>query len=288
MGLDGPFGLVMKEKPTHKVVFCIPTHQSPHDELVNSIEAAVPLLDMEGWDHGIVFEINCPYISAARATMLRKALDVKADTIVFLDHDLGFDPENLVTLLRTKGDVVCGTYRFKHPEEEYMGLLLDGPDNRPIVREDGCVAAELIPAGFMKITASAIDKMMRAYPNLCYGPVYSPWFDLFNHGADEWRWWGEDYAFSRRWRAIGGELWIIPNLNIDHYKGDHAFKGNFHEFLLRQPGGSKHVKTHFDAEVRIDGVADRMRPKSTKKIRNERKGRMGRTGNSGHRTRAQA
>jgi hypothetical protein len=44
-------------------------------------------------------------------------------------------------------------------------------------------------------------------------------------------------------------LWIVPNLNIAHYsrKTDpqtkeyvySAFPGNFHEFLLRQPGGSK-------------------------------------------------
>jgi hypothetical protein len=52
-------------------------------------------------------------------------------------------------------------------------------------------------------------------------------------------WWGEDYAFCRNWQEIGGEVWLVPNLNLNHWSGDKVWKGNFHEYLLKQPGGSK-------------------------------------------------
>jgi hypothetical protein len=52
----------------------------------------VPAMDAAGIEHSMVWEVGCPYVSHARATMLRKALDWGAEAIVFLDHDLSFEP----------------------------------------------------------------------------------------------------------------------------------------------------------------------------------------------------
>src|ERR1051325_3979882 len=59
--------------------------------------------------------------------------------------------------------------------------------------------------------------------------------DLFNHGAHEGVWWGEDYAFCRNWCDAGGEIRLVPDLDITHHDGERAYPGNFHQFLLRQP-----------------------------------------------------
>jgi glycosyltransferase involved in cell wall biosynthesis len=227
-----------------KVVFCIPTWLKPGNGktpiTVKSLEASVPLIDAAGIEHACVFEIGNAYISAARATMTRKALDAKADVIVYLDHDLSWDPQDLVKLIETDGDVVAGTYRFKGELEEYMGTIVTHGNGTPVVRQDGCIRVKTQPAGFLKVTAKGIDRFMSAYPELCYGEKYHQSVDLFNHGAHEGVWWGEDFAFCRRWVTAGGELWNIPNLNITHWDNDKPYHGNFHEYLLRQPGGSKH------------------------------------------------
>ena len=114
-----------------KVVFCVPTLRKPHRATLSSLAASMPLITAAGWDDGLVSEIGCPYVSAARATMLRKALDARADVIVFIDHDVSWKPENLLTLIEAEGDVVVGTYRFKRPGDHYMGQPLPGPDGRP-------------------------------------------------------------------------------------------------------------------------------------------------------------
>ena len=169
--------------------------------------------------------------------MLRKALDAKADVIVFLDYDLSWDPQDLLKLIQTEGDVVAGTYRFKKKEEEYMGSILSKRDGTPLTREDGCIAAATAPAGFMKVTSGAIDRFMAAYPHLMYGPKYSPSVDLFNHGVHKNAWWGEDYAFCRNWLDAGEEVWILPNINLNHHSVEEEFKGNYDTFLRKQPGG---------------------------------------------------
>lgn len=223
-----------------KVVFCIPTMTRPYQVTLDSLAASVPLIEAAGWDHAMVGEVGCPYISHARATMLRKALDAKADVIVFIDHDLSWDAQDLLTLIETDGDVIAGTYRFKREPEEYMGALLSHSDGTPIVRSDGCLQSFSAPAGFLKITKQAVNRFMGAYPELMYGDRFAPYVDLFNHGAHGGTWYGEDYAFCRRWLDLGGELWTVPNLNLHHHTADAVYRGNLHEFLMRQPGGSKH------------------------------------------------
>lgn len=231
-----------------KVVFCCPSLAGPTAPFVSSLEASLPSVTDGGvWTHAYVEEVGNPYISGARATMLRKALDAKADAIVFLDYDLSWKPQDLRTLIDTDGDVVCGVYRYKEETpEHYMCSIFNRPNGTPWVREDGCIKANEIPAGFMKITPSGVDKFMSAYPELMYGPKYNSYVDLFNHGAIDGIWWGEDYAFAHRYKKKCGDIWIVPNLNIDHHLVDkkdssikQVFKGNFHRYLLRAPGGSE-------------------------------------------------
>ena len=220
-----------------KVVFCLPTVKRPYQQCLDSLEASLPLLDAAGIEHGMVNEIGNPYISAARATMLRKALDAKAGIVVFIDHDLSWRPADMLKLIQTEGDVVGGTYRFKADEVSYMGTIHSTPDGTPAVRADGAIKARLLPAGFLKVTAAAVDRFMAFYPDLCYGEKYRLSVDLFNHGAHKGAWWGEDYAFCRRWEEMGEDAWLVPDLQLDHHSTDRSYPGNFHMYLRQQPGG---------------------------------------------------
>lgn len=222
-----------------KVAFAVPTLTRPKQECLAALGASIPALDAAGIEHQTVWEVGCPYISHARATMLRKSLDAGTDCTVFIDHDMSWRPEDLVRLIRTEGDVVAGTYRFKKDEEEYMAVVDCHADGTPVVRPaDGAIRADKVPAGFLKVTRHAVRRFMRAYPELVYGDPEHPSVDLFNHGAHRGVWYGEDYAFSRNWRACGGDIWLVPDLDLTHH-GDKPYPGNFHEFLLRCPGGSK-------------------------------------------------
>jgi hypothetical protein len=231
-------GIWQAEKGGKRVVVCTPCLVKPHPAYLASLEAEVPLLQAAGWDDSAVWHVGCPYISAARSLMLRQALDAKADVVVFIDYDVSWAPGALLRLIETEGDVVAGTYRYKRPEEEYMGRLFPGIGGTPIVRADGALKAFCVPAGFLKITRAAVARFIEAYPGLTYGDKCSPHIDLFQHGAHKGIWYGEDYAFSRNWLDAGGDIWIVPDLELHHNAAGECYRGNFHQFLLRQPGGS--------------------------------------------------
>lgn len=221
-----------------KVVICTPTLTKPHPAYLKSLEASIPVLDAAGIEHQTVFEVGCPYISSARATMTKKALDAKADQIIYIDHDVEWEPEGILQLIQLDEHVAAGTYRFKKDEESYMATFKTDHEGRPIVREDGMINADWVPAGFLKVTSKAILELMLGYPELICGQAFNRVIDLFNHGAHKGVWYGEDYAFSRRWNELGHKIWLIPNLNLTHHSYDKAYPGNFHEFMLKQPGGS--------------------------------------------------
>lgn len=223
-----------------KVFLCTPTRAAPHAAHVAALAASASVLDGAGIEHGVVYEVGCPYISHARATMLRKALDAGAEAVVFIDDDVSWRPQDLLKLIETPDPVVAGTYRYKLDNEEYMGSIYSGLDHRPTVRDDGCIKGHTVPAGFLKLTRDAVRAFMKAYPELLYGHPENPSIDIFNHGARGGVWYGEDMAFSHRWRECGGEIWLQPDLDLDHHGPDKVYPGNYHRFLLRQPGGSEY------------------------------------------------
>lgn len=220
-----------------KVAICYATYSRPTDAFLESLEREVPLLDAAGIEHKAVCEVGCPYISGARATLIRRSMGFDPDAYVFIDDDVSWSPGDLVKLIQAKGDVIGGTYRFKTSgEPKYMGKSFLGPNGKPLVRADGAISAICLPAGFLKVTKRAVRRFMKAYPELTInadGLGNTP--DLFNHGAHKGIWFGEDYAFCRRWLECGGEVWLLPDLWLDHNgRGDdlRVWRGNFHRHLL--------------------------------------------------------
>jgi hypothetical protein len=58
-------------------------------------------------------------------------------------------------------------------------------------------------------------------------------YNFFDTGSifpEENTWYGEDTAFLRRWRDIGGEIWVEPDINFCH-QGIKEYKNNLHEYL---------------------------------------------------------
>lgn len=221
-----------------KVVFTtLYLGKKPHPKFVSSLERCLPYIEELGWSHEVAIEENNPYISAARCKLIRKALDANPTAIVFLDYDVSWTPKSMGRLLEAEGDVVAGTYRFKTPKERYMGALETGHTGRPLRREsDGALLAYCAPAGFLKVTPKAINEFAKKHPHLLFGPPMNPNLDMFNHGVIDGIWYGEDYAFCKRWKETGGDLWLLPDLDIDHSTGDVTFCGNFHNYLLNYNG----------------------------------------------------
>jgi hypothetical protein len=223
-----------------KVVFCVPCYPTdrPYPQTEKAFQDEKPFLKASGWNAEVIYQSGLPYISAARAMLLRRALNKDATVIFFVDQDISWKPGEATRLINTEGGLVAGTYRYKHDEEHYMGGLAETEEGIAGYREDGCLDALVMPAGFMKVTRAAVNAMIKAHPELTCGEASTPMFDMFSHGIMEGEWRGEDAAACLRWIRMGEKVWCLPDLEITHHAKDRTYPGNLAKYLERISGHS--------------------------------------------------
>jgi hypothetical protein len=189
-------------------------------------------------------------ITRGRNTLVSRFLDDPAAShLLFVDADIGFEPAQVFRMLAFDGDVVAGMYPLKVVDWEsglsrahagepietatlrYVGAPCRGAEAQS---RDGFVTAEYAGTGFMLIRRDVFTRMAEAYPHLRYAachnaqrPSFSPNQYAFFEGMIEpesGNYLSEDYTFCRRWRDLGGQIWLDTQGELIHV-GAHDFVG---------------------------------------------------------------
>jgi len=173
------------------------------------------------------------YVPRARNFCVDLFLSTECSDLIFIDQDIGFDDDALLKLIKHDKEIVIGAYRYKHDTEEYPTILEFDPITKNCLDEmTGLVSVKSGATGFMRIQRKVFEKMISHYQMEKHSDLYS-FFDtgvLFWNDGDS-QWYGEDTAFCKRWKALGGEIWLVPDINVTHI-GTKKFTGNYHQYLL--------------------------------------------------------
>jgi hypothetical protein len=227
-----------------KIFFAIPMYRGvAHPACVQSLEATLALVAERGHESTIGTCAGCCYIQFARNRLVRDFLKTDADVLFFIDDDVSWNADDALRLIESQEPVVAGVYRLKNDVESYPVVVCTDEQHRAVTR-DGTISAKAVPAGMLRIHRSVIERLVSAYPEKSYydlvdGVREDGYCDLFPQGVYGDRWVGEDYAFCRLWTDLGGYIGVLPNMTLGHHSGERKWVGNYHEFLMRQPGGSK-------------------------------------------------
>jgi hypothetical protein len=190
-------------------------------------------------------------ITRSRNALVARFLDMPTAThLLFVDADTGFTVDQVLRMLRFDQDIVAGMYPLKlidwdsaalararggEPVEtaplRYVGTPCEGAE---LARQDGFVTGEYAGTGFMLIRRQTLERMIAAYPETNYtaahtaaAPSLSPnQYALFDCMIDRasGHYLSEDYTFCRRWRDIGGRIWLDTQGELIHV-GPHEFLG---------------------------------------------------------------
>ncbi len=191
-------------------------------------------------------------VTRSRNTLVARFMDRELAThLLFVDADITFLPSQVMRMVAFEKDVVAGMYPLKtrdwSPEAitrvrqgegletaalRYVGLPCAEEARQ---EKDGFVTADYAGTGFMLIRRAALARMMGAHPELRFAAAHdratqfdSPHqFALFDCMIEpETRHYlSEDYTFCRRWRALGGDIWLDTQGALIH-TGGHDFVGN--------------------------------------------------------------
>ena len=227
------------------IFFAVPWYRNPRcAPFVSSLKGAIALFKSHGYETHAGVVTGDSFVQRARNRLVKQFMDSNCDTMLFLDDDMKWSPADALKLIQMPDKVIGGNYRQKVEPgiEIYPDVMNLTEDGKPVVRSDGCISAWGICMGFTKIARTAIEKLIKAYPEQRYAAKQNDkecdiHYDLFPQGVYKGRWYGEDYSFCRLWRNIGGKIWVMPDIDIVHYSLKDAYPGNFHEYLKRLPGG---------------------------------------------------
>lgn len=180
-----------------------------------------------------IYSGNCN-VDDSRNRLVRDFLNSDCTDLVFLDSDLGWYARDFVQIVQYDRDVVAGIYPKKHGDDGYPVILM--PGELMIERSDGLMEVQCVPTGFLRIKRHVLEALA----------AKSEWFNskndadsaipcIFDREIHNGERWGGDYVFSRKWRALGGKIYIDPQMRFEH-SGEHTWLGCVGSWLRQKRG----------------------------------------------------
>lgn len=144
------------------------------------------------------------YIAENRERLTRKFLESKCRFLLFIDSDIGWTVEDIELLIQAERDIVSGVYVKKIDKTLAAEILREGATRNT----EDLTECVWVPGGFLLIQRSVIENM-----STIYGERNEP---LWAYQYEGRKFVGEDVAFCRRWRALGGQVWLHNRVLVKH------------------------------------------------------------------------
>lgn len=203
-------------------VFAVPcVSHSVTVEFFHSYLASMQLLMKAGIQHACINVNGDCYLASARNRLVHKFLIEFPDAtdLFFLDDDIGWtDPEAPLRLLEDEVDVVAGVYPKKQETLEFPVVMDESPGHL-IKSPSGLFKALRVPTGFLRIRRHVLEAMAAQsaiYTQQMPDGSKAQIAEIFQMGVKDGLWWGEDFDWCNKWRAMGGEIWVDPTIEFTH------------------------------------------------------------------------
>ncbi|CAJ1379539.1 unnamed protein product [Effrenium voratum] len=196
-------------------------------------------------------------ITVGRNNAVMEFLATDCTHLLFLDADVAFSVDTIRKMLGEDRDVILAPYPAKSLNEERMqesamrrggpARLADGLHyvlhaqpaqvQAALAQGSSLVEVDAGPTGCMLIKRQVFQRLMEAYPEMhCRitgshagkAQCYDVWWRFFDTAVENGEFLGEDIAFCRRWRNIGGQIWADLGAKMTHV-GRYAYTGNMLE-----------------------------------------------------------
>jgi hypothetical protein len=210
----------------------------------------------------LYFLFNESLITRARNYCADEFMRSGATHLMFIDSDIGFNPNDVIALLAIQDDaspydVIGGPYPKKCISWEKIKLAVDkgvadeNPNNLEKFVGDYVfnpksgqaqipigepVEVSEIGTGFMMIRRRTFEKYQEAFPELSYKPDHvrtehfdgsreiMAFFDCIIDPVSK-RYLSEDYMFCYNVQKMGGQVWFCPWMQLQHV-GTYIFGGS--------------------------------------------------------------
>jgi len=185
-------------------------------------------------------------VTQARNNCVSYFLNSECTHFLFIDADIGFEPEAIYRLIEKDVPLCLTPYPVKGYGKDYqLQFIVHFPDKDNVrIQKDGFTEITAGPTGFMMIKREVFEKLAEKYPErktvnkqLVGNKVETMekgWYTFFETAQDpENGYLGEDISFCRLWTNIGGKIYADTQTPLTHF-GSHAFHGSLNMMFAKQ------------------------------------------------------
>jgi GT2 family glycosyltransferase len=228
-----------------KVALCTPSGKGylHHKHLFSVAEtfSLAPRNGIELRHHVICGNSILPFV---RNHLVGKSLSENCDYIVFVDDDIAWEAKDFFKLIAWDEGIVAAAPAKRHKRWDELPncAFRTPPDGKLLQRKNpfGRVwKVEGLATAFMAIKASVfkeIEHLTQRYFTDGDDGSYQVrdwfWLDLVNVDG-KLMGQGEDYNFCDKWKKVGGELFLDPDIRLRHYDGNVCFDSCPADFELK-------------------------------------------------------
>ncbi len=183
-------------------------------------------------------------ITRARNDLSRTFLQSDCSHLLFVDADIGFDALDVIKLLEHNLDIVCGGYPAKmidwvqiqqaatngvssHALNQYASpYIYNRVEMSPQI--GNLIEVSESGTGFMMITRNVFEKLsthLPAYTTNKFNGRGEKTTEYFSTMIDQNALISEDYFFCRKWRGIGGRVFVDKTIKLTHV-GSYEYKSS--------------------------------------------------------------
>lgn len=209
------------KKTAPKVFIATPAYSGKVNvQYALSLADTTYLLKAHGIDIVSRISASGSLLVAERNRLLEEFRRSDCTHMLCIDGDLGWPAQAVLAMLEADKEFVAGVYPARGKVNEYT-FRPTLRENSSIVNDKQLLSMQYIPAGFMLIKRSVVEKLIAHFPELYFEPkdpekASQNAYCFFNTEVWEGEFWGEDYVFCRRCREAGVDIWVDPFIQFDH------------------------------------------------------------------------
>ena len=209
-----------------RIGLCTPCYnEQVHYDFMLSVMAVDRMAGQLGHDLKTYIAAGTAILPRVRNRLIAQAMDDQCDWIVCIDDDIGFNATDFFRLFKHGVDVVAAAPAKRHHRwDEQPAAVAKFPVGKIMGKRTGAGRIwrmEAVATGFMAIHSSVINRLESVtVPYIADGSPVRNWFwldmiTIDGQVTDE----GEDYNFCRKFKSVGGECWVDPDIRVRHYTG---------------------------------------------------------------------
>jgi len=206
---------------------------------MTSLIRFILLAQQAGLNWSLDTMVNESLITRGRNNLMAKMMTNTAAThFMFIDADIRFQPDSILSMLAYDKEVIGGLYPKKALPVNYVINL------KPETKIQGDIfTVDTMGTGFLLFKRNVYEKLIAAHPECKYvddvglGKQFEPMmYSIFDCKIDEkGHYLSEDWLFCRRWQELGGEIWAHSKVLLNHV-GHYEYAGDLDKLKIMDRG----------------------------------------------------